>query len=172
MEGKILKISSRTMVEGALCVALSVALSMFKLFKMPQGGSVSMTTLPLLIFALRNGCFAGASAGFTAGIIRLFLGAYIVHPLQALLDYPVALAAIGLAGIFQRNIYLGVVTGMAGCLISYTLSGVIFFASYAPEGTNALLYSIIYNATFLVPEMLIDIILIRLLWSRLRKISN
>ena len=174
MEGKrkILKISSRTMVEGALCVALSVALSMFKLFKMPQGGSVSLTTLPLLVFALRNGCFAGASAGFTAGIIRLFLGAYIVHPLQALLDYPAALAAIGLAGIFQSNIYLGVVTGMAGCLISYALSGVIFFASYAPEGTNALLYSIIYNATFLVPEMLIDIILIRLLWSRLRKIAN
>lgn len=164
-----MKISSRTMSEGALCIALSVALSMFKLFQMPQGGSVSLATLPLLLFALRRGGFAGMTAGFAAGLIRIFLGAYVVHPFQALLDYPISLAALGLAGFFSGNIYLGILIGMAGCLLSYVLSGVIFFASYAPEGTNVWLYSIIYNATFLVPEMLIDAALIRMLWTRLRR---
>lgn len=164
-------VSSKTIVEGALCVSFSAALSMFRLFTMPQGGSVGLTMLPLLIFALRHGGPAGIMAGFASGILRLFLGAYIVHPVQALLDYPVASAAAGLAGFFPHNMYLGIIVGMLSCLFSNVLSGVVFFSSYAPEGTNVWLYSFFYNGTVVIPEMIIDAVLIRLLWPRLKKIG-
>lgn len=164
-------ISPKTIVEGALCVGLSIALSMFKLFAMPQGGSVSLSMLPLLIFALRHGGPAGVTAGFACGLLRLFIDPYIVHPIQALLDYPVASAAVGLAGFFPRSMYLGIAVGMLSCLFANVLSGAVFFASYAPEGTNVWLYSTIYNGTVVVPEMIIDSILIRILWPRLKKIG-
>jgi thiamine transporter len=38
------------------------------------------------------------------------------------------------------------------------LSGVIFFASYAPEGWNPYLYSAAYNAAYLVPSLAIAIV--------------
>lgn len=165
-------VSSKAMVEGALCVGLSAALSMFRLFQMPQGGDISLTMLPLLVFALRHGGPAGMTAGFAAGMLRLLIGAYIVHPVQALLDYPLGSAAVGLAGFFPGSIYLGIFVGMLSCLMSYVLSGVIFFSSYAPEGTNVWLYSLIYNGTIIIPELIIDAVAIRLLWPRLKKTDD
>lgn len=164
-----MKVSPKIIVEGALCVGLSAAFSMFRIFQMPQGGDISLTMLPLLVFALRRGGGPGMAAGFASGILRLFLGAYIVHPAQALLDYPLASAAVGLAGFFPGSIYLGIAVGMLACLSSYVLSGVIFFSSYAPEGANVWLYSIIYNGTIILPELAIDAAVIRLLWPRLKK---
>lgn len=162
-------ITSRVMVEGALSIALSTALYFIKFFELPQGGSITLTMLPLLIFALRNGGTIGVTVGFVAGILRLFLGAYIVHPAQALLDYPLACAAVGLAGFFPRNIYLGISSAMLTNMCCSVLSGVIFFGSYAPEGTNVWLYSIIYNGSVVVPETIICIALIHFIWPRLKK---
>lgn len=162
----------KIMVEGALCIALSTALYFVKIFQMPQGGSISLTMLPLLIFALRNGGTQGIVVGTVAGILRLFLGAYIVHPIQALLDYPVACALVGLAGFFRHDIYLGIIIAMLANLFSYVLSGVVFFASYAPPGTNPWIYSIIYNAATVVPETLVCMVLIYLLWPRLKNIGK
>lgn len=165
-------VSPKIMVEGALCVGLSAAFSMFRIIQMPQGGDIGLTMLPLLIFALRHGGAAGMAAGFASGILRLFLGAYIVHPVQALLDYPLGSAAVGLAGFFPGSIYLGMAVGMLSCLFSYVLSGVIFFSSYAPEGTNVWLYSTVYNGTIIVPELIINAAIIRLLWPRLKKTGD
>jgi thiamine transporter len=39
------------------------------------------------------------------------------------------------------------------------LSGFIFFSEYAPEGQSAVLYSIIYNGTFMSVETAITILL-------------
>lgn len=162
-------VTSKTTVEGALCIALSIALHFVKLFALPQGGSISLSALPLLVFALRNGGSAGVATGFVSGILRLFLGAYIVHPLQALLDYPAASAAIGLAGFFPANIYIGIAVAMLGSLFSSVLSGVAFFAGYAPPGMNVWAYSIIYNATIVVPDAIICAVIIHFLWPRLKK---
>lgn len=43
------------------------------------------------------------------------------------------------------------------------VSGVVFFASYAPEGMNPLAYSLVFNATYLIPEFVICCIILRLL---------
>ena len=165
-----MKIPLRILVEGALCIALSIALSFIKLFSLPQGGSVSLSMLPLFIFAFRRGGISGITAGAITGILHLFLGGYVVHPVQALLDYPVASAAIGLAGFFRGNKIAGLACGTLSNMLSSVISGVIFFASYAPKGMNVWVYSIIYNGSVVIPEGIICAVLVYLILPRLNKI--
>lgn len=164
-----MKIPLRILVEGALSIALAVVLSYFKLFSMPQGGSVSLTLLPLLIFAFRNGWRYGIFVGAVTGLLRLMLGGYVVHPLQALLDYPVASGLIGIAGFFPREKWLGVLCACFANFAATVLSGVVFFASYAPEGTNIWLYSILYNGSSVLPETAILMALVYIIMPRLEK---
>jgi thiamine transporter len=164
-----MKVPLKVLVEGALCIALSVALSYVRLFSLPQGGSVSLSMLPLFIFALRRGGGYGVLAGVVTGLLHLFLGGYVVHPVQALLDYPIASGALGLAGFFPRRKPLGLAVGTLASMLSYVLSGVVFFASYAPKGMNVLLYSLLYNGSYALPEGLICAALVYLILPRLEK---
>lgn len=166
-----MKISLKVLVEGALCIAFSIALSFIKLFSLPQGGSVSLSMLPLFIFAFRRGGMMGVTAGAITGILHLFLGGYVIHPVQAILDYPVASAAIGLSGFFKdSNKIAGIVLGTLSNMLSSVLSGVIFFSSYAPEGMNVWLYSILYNGSVVIPEGIICAVLVYIILPRLNRI--
>lgn len=167
-----MNVSIKILVEGSLCIALSIALSFVKFFALPQGGSVSLGMLPIFIFAIRRGGTAGISAGLAVGLLRLFLGGYVVHPLQALLDYPVASALLGAAGFFRTNKYFGVTVAAFLNLFATVLSGVVFFSAYAPEGMNVWLYSILYNASVVIPESMICMALIYFIMPRLDKINN
>lgn len=162
----------KILVEGSLCIALSIALSFVKLFALPQGGSVSLAMLPIFIFAIRRGGTAGMSAGLAVGLLKLFLGGYVVHPLQALLDYPVASMMLGTAGFFKTRRYFGVAVASFLNLSATVLSGVIFFSEYAPEGMNIWLYSILYNTSVVIPESVICMTLIYFIMPRLDKINN
>lgn len=157
----------RTLVECALCVALSVVLSYFKIFRMPQGGSVTLEMAPLFFFAYRHGVKWGISAGALSGLLQMLFGGYIYHPLQAILDYPLAFACGGLAGAFGPRFVPGVLAAGAGRVLCHILSGVIFFASYAPEGQNPWLYSTIYNVTYMVPTLILSGGAAWVLWRKL-----
>ncbi|HAH70060.1 MAG TPA: energy-coupled thiamine transporter ThiT [Synergistaceae bacterium] len=167
-----MKVPIKILAEGSLCIALSAALSFVRLFALPQGGSVSLGMLPILIFALRRGGSAGVSAGLAVGMLKLFMGGYVIHPIQALLDYPVANALIGTAGFFRANRYLGAAAASLMNLFASVLSGVVFFSDYAPEGMNVWLYSFLYNASVVIPEAVICIALIYLILPRLDKIGR
>ena len=52
---------------------------------------------------------------------------------------------------------VGVVAVLARFLCHF-VSGVVFFASYAPEGWNVYLYSAAYNAAYLVPSLAVALI--------------
>lgn len=162
--------SLRISIECAICAALAVALSMVKIFRLPQGGSISLGPLPIVLFALLRGGHWGVSAGLIAGIVRLFVGAYIMHPFQAIIDYPLAYAAYGLAGYFPNKKIIGIIASFAGHWVCTVLSGVIFFASYAPEGTNVWVYSTTYNAAHVIPNAIVTGILALLILPRLAKI--
>ena len=168
--GNPMNTKTRMLVEGGLAAALAIALSYLKLWRMPQGGSVTLENIPLLIFSLRWGIKAGMGAGVVAGIVQLMLGGYVVHPLQALLDYPLAFGALGLAGSVRRPIWVGLSLGSFLRFACHVLSGVVFFGSYAPEGTNVWLYSTIYNGSYMLPNLIIAFILTYLIWPRLKKI--
>jgi thiamine transporter len=157
----------RELTECALCVALSVVFSQFKMFSMPQGGSVTLEMAPLLYLSYKRGFKWGVSAGAMSGILQGLIGGFIVHPVQAALDYPLAFACVGIAGLFKAHPLLGAIAAGAGRLFCSVLSGVIFFASYAPEGQNPWVYSTIYNASYMIPAVILSTTLALLLWKKL-----
>jgi len=156
---------SRVLAEGAVVVALAFVLGQIKIYRLPYGGSVTAGSMvPLLWFALRHGLRSGIEVGAVYGMVDLALGGYIVHPIQVLLDYPIAFGCLGLAGAFRKRApFLGVVVGMTGRFLSHFVSGVIYFADYAPEGMSPIIYSAIYNGTYILPELAISLVIISIL---------
>ena len=169
----------KMLVEGGLCIALSFVLGYIKLFSMPQGGSVTAgEMIPIIIFALRHGSLPGIVVGALYGFVQMLFGGSIFHPVQAILDYPVAFGVLGLAGLFSSEfektkkilpVIKGASLGIVLRMSAHTLTGAIFFASYAPEGQNPWAYSIIYNASYLVVEFAITIVIIYLLRNVITK---
>jgi len=169
----------RVLLEISLTLALAVVLGTLKLWQMPQGGSVSLGMLPIFVLALRRGPLVGTAAGALSGVLALIVEPpFIVHPIQFLLDYPLASAAVGLAGVTAsvwhrsvtkskgtggryasvvRGLYMAVIPGIAlGSILRYVLhviSGVVYFAEYA-EGQPVLAYSAAYNSYVLVSAVL------------------
>ena len=156
----------RVLTESALAIALAFVLGLIKVFQMPMGGSISLEMIPLILLALRQGPLVGMVAGAAYGLLDLAIEPFIVHPVQVLLDYPLAFGALGLAGFFQptvRGAIVGTVVAVLARFICHFISGVVFFASYAPEGWNVYIYSAAYNAAFLIPSLIVAVIVVLVL---------
>jgi thiamine transporter len=152
----------RVLTEAALAVALAFVLGLIKVWKMPFGGSISLEMVPLILLALRQGPWVGILAGAAYGLLDLATPpVFAVHPVQVLFDYPLAFGVLGLAGLFEptvRGAILGTIVAVLARFFCHFVSGVVFFASYAPEGWNPYLYSAAYNAAYLVPSLIIALV--------------
>lgn len=151
------KWTTRMMANASLCIALSFILSYVKLYEMPQGGSVTLASmLPVFMFAYAYGTAPGLMIGFAYGLLQFVQGGWFVHPVQFLLDYPLAFAMLGFAGISRRlpeswGLIPGILLGTILRFICAFLTGVFFWGEGA--GTqNVLIYSAVYNGTYLIPE--------------------
>ena len=159
------KWSARMIANAALSIALAFVLSYIRLYKLPQGGSITLASmLPIFLFAYAYGVGPGFLVGAAYGVLQFIQDAYFVHPVELLLDYPLAFAMLGLAGIASRSgktnqLVLGIVLGAVGRFICAFLAGMIFFGEYAPEGTPVIVYSAVYNGLYLIPETIICLVL-------------
>lgn len=161
---KKVKLNTRMIVHIGLMLALAIILHNFRLYHMSQGGSVTLGgMIPLLLIAFRYGPAVGYLSGFAYGLINLIQDPFILHPIQVLFDYPLPYMAIGLAGYFKDRIFFGAIVGICGRFICHFISGSVFFASYAPVGTSPYWYSFVFNATYLVPELIICLLILRTL---------
>jgi thiamine transporter len=160
------------LVETAVMVAFAYVLSLFRVVEMPQGGSVSLAMLPIFVIALRWGGVPGMVAGLLFSATKLLTEPYIVHPIQALLDYPLAFASIGLAGFFKDKPLAGITVGGLSRLLCHFLSGAVFFAAYAPAGQSIYLYSFVYNITYMGPEILIALIVAPLVMAKVMPMAS
>jgi thiamine transporter len=151
----------RIITETIVMVALSGALYLIKIFTLPQGGSITLGSMvPIFLLALRRGPRIGIIGGIAFGLVALVEDVYsgvevIFYPAQVILDYPLAFGLLGLAGLFQKIPILGVGVGITARFCSHFVSGVLFFASYAPAGVSPFVYSALYNGGFLIPEFVI-----------------
>jgi thiamine transporter len=160
----------RVLTEAALAIALAFVLGLIKLFQMPFGGSVSLEMIPLILLALRQGPVVGIVTGAAYGLLNLAVEPFVVHPVQVVLDYPLAFGALGLAGLFHPTVWgavAGTVVAILARFVCHFLSGVVFFASYAPEGWNPYLYSAAYNAAYLIPSLVIVLVVVAVLLKAL-----
>ena len=150
---------------AALSVVLGIIGKVLPL-QLPQGGSITLETLPILFMAFWGGWRLGVLTGLLDGILQLVFGAFIFHPIQVILDYPLPFALLGLAGCFPNHVRLGIVGAaiLRGC--SHFVSGCVFFGQYAPEGTPVYIYAALYNASFVIPEALIGVFAIPLMLRR------
>ena len=151
------KWSTRMMANASLCIALAFILSFVKLYEMPQGGSVTLASmLPLLMFAYAYGVAPGLMIGFSYGLLQFVQGGWFVHPIQFLLDYPLAFSMLGFAGIARKlpdriGMLIGVLVSVLLRFSCSFLTGVFFWGDGAGE-QNVLMYSAVYNGTYLIPE--------------------
>ena len=161
----------RLLVETALTVALCAALNFWRI-KLPwniAGGDISLAMLPIFVLALRRGLVPAMIAGLVWGTLDFLYEPYAVAPIQVLLDYPVAFAAVGLAGVgskaWRAAISAGagvraelvavasVLLGGVGRFASHFVSGVVFFGQNAPAGQPVAVYSALYNVSYVGPSI-------------------
>ena len=158
------KPDAKNITVSAILIALGMILGQIKLFHMPEGGAVTLfSMLPIALCSYILGTRRGVMAGMCLGLLNLIFGPFVIHPVQLILDYPLAFGAMGLGGLFRnskdglRKCY---VTGLVGRYICAFLSGVIFFGAYAPDNFNAVTWSLWYNFTYIAAEGAITFIII------------
>lgn len=151
-----LKVSSKTnlIVKCAIVAAMAYILSQIRIYKMPQGGSVTLVCVPLAIISIAEGAKAGIITGTLLGVLEIITTGYIVGPVQAVLDYPLAYSSIAISALGGKYIgirlALSVVAAFFVKLALHILSGLLFFKA-TPW------YSFVYNISFLAPEMLLTV---------------
>lgn len=162
------------LAEGAIMVALATVLSFIRIIKLPWGGSITLLSmLPITIFSIKNGVKNGLIVSFVFSVVQLVQG--IMDGLFGwgltpgmliaciLIDYILAFTVLGLAGLFKdkglQGWICGTVLAVALRLLMHFLSGVIIWKSFgelwggfATEST--VLYSLLYNGAYMVPEMI------------------
>lgn len=169
----------RFIAESGIMLALATILSMIKVYKMPFGGSVTAgSMIPIILIGIRWGTLPGILVGLVYGVLQAIIDPYIVHPIQFLLDYPIAFGFLGLAGLYKNikdikpqskiieyvGAIVGVVLAILGRFISHVLSGVVFFSENA-KALDSWTYSLKYNGGYLSIELLVSIIIIVLIWK-------
>jgi len=150
--------------ECGMLLAAALALSNIKLFQMPSGGSVSLGVLPLLLLSARHGLATGCASGALLGLLMLTTRPFIVHPAQFVLDYPLAYAAIGLAGMvsWQTPAKAATATTLANVirLLLHVVAGAVFFVTGKDTFMQAIAASCLYNLGHMLPETVICVILV------------
>jgi len=162
---------TRIMVECALMIALATILAYIPFIELPQGGSITLCSmLPIMVVGWRHGLKWGLFTGFVHGLIQMMLGFKNVMYcttigtmiLCILLDYLIAFAVLGAVSLVSKpmkNSAVGialsaVVVGLGRYLCSF-LSGILIWGGYAPEGTPVWIYSLTYNGSYMIPEIII-----------------
>ncbi|MGI6700979.1 MAG: energy-coupled thiamine transporter ThiT [Christensenellales bacterium] len=176
------KFDTRMLAYAAVSIGLSFALSYIKVFEMPYGGAITVGSLvPLIIFSYVYGFRAGLFAGAVYGLLQFMQGPYFLTPVQFLLDYILAFAAIsaaGAVGLIINNrrtaLIVSVPCVLIVRLIIHILAGFIFYSSVTMRAgeipifgntstMSGFTYSFLYNTTYILPDMLIALVIVILL---------
>lgn len=159
------------LVESAVMIALATVLSLLRLAELPAGGSVTFASmLPIVLISYRHGVKYGLAAGTVYGVIQQLLGlknlSYVTGFASVLavilLDYVIAFAVLGLGGCFKKSGMrqsLALVSGAAFAsalrYICHVISGATVWAGLSIPTEAVLIGSLAYNATYMIPETLI-----------------
>ncbi len=152
-------------------VALATVLSLIKVYEMPLGGSVTLLSmLPIAIISLKYGLKWGIGSAFVYSLFQFFLGLSDIMTWgltvkmwfgSIIFDYLIAFTVIGLAGIFRKKGLMGIIGGVSIAIalrfVSHFISGCIFFDIWS-TWDNVYLYSLAYNASYLLPELIFTLI--------------
>ena len=163
----------RILTECAILIALGTVLSFAKIWEMPFGGSVTLLSmLPICLIGFMHGPKWGFGSAFVYSIFQLLTShvfAWGLSPLVLvvciLFDYIIAFSLLGVTGCFRLGgesdnvrVIAGTTLAMVLRFVCHYVSGVTIWASSAPEGWNPWLWSLVYNGTFMLPELIFTLI--------------
>lgn len=166
------------LTDGAITIALASVLSFIKVFQLPWGGEITLLSmLPIALFSIRRGVKPGLRVSLVYSFVQLAAGvsrglfSWGLTPLALifciLLDYIGAYTVLGISGLFRRSGTAGRIAGISLALLSRTalhvLSGVFIWNSYGElwsgfSTDNSLLYSLLYNGSYMLPELVFTVI--------------
>ena len=145
---------TKALCEGAVMVALAVILGMLRLYRLPNGGSITIAILPLVFFAVRNGAGWGFLAGFVYGGLDYIVGHGVAIDWTSIIcDYFLAYGLLGLgAGLFKGRKW----SACWGTL----LGGALMFLSSYPW-----FYSFLYNIIWAGPDVALTLVIFLILYQ-------
>ena len=164
----------RTLTESALLIAVATVLSLFAMFKLPNGGSVTIgSMIPIILISLKYPLDWSLAAAFAYSLIQMMQGFYpppveniYYYTIMVLLDYVVAFSVLCLAGPLYRRFSsklparVSIMTAAILCFVlrfvCHFLSGIIIWGYYASENQPVWLYSLLYNGSYMLCECLIS----------------
>lgn len=165
---------TRTIVECALLIALGTILAQVKIFRMPSGGSITLLSmLPFIMISFRHGMKWGSVAAIANILLQMALGGIYTPPAGTIialigsifLDYVLAYLVLAFAPAFSKIIKdkaAGVAFGTAVvCFLRFIcafLSGFIVWGSLTEGLWAAVIYSLSYNAAYMIPESLLTVV--------------
>lgn len=184
------KLGLLAMIEAAFFAAFALILDLLPAIQLGPWISISFTMVPIFILAFRWGFKVSILSGFIWGLLQVAAGdVYFLTPIQFAIEYFIAFAFIGFAGLFYRPIqYLlqngekkkalqwvivAIFIGSVARYFWHFLAGVIFWGEYAPEGMSPVIYSLIVNGgTMLGATLLCSVVILLLLSNAPRMIQR
>ncbi len=164
------KLNARLIAEIGLTLALGIVLHMIPIYQLPQGGRITLGSLvPIFVLSIRRGYKVGMLTGAIFGLLVYLIEPFFVHPIQFILDYPLAFSLLGISGFIRGVPAIGIIVGTTGRLLSHIVSGVVYFSSYAPKGMNPWGYSVSYNSSVILPDAVLALLITIIILPRLPK---
>lgn len=172
-------------IEAALMASVAFVISLFPIEG--TGFDIALGAIPITLICLRRGWKIGMFAGLLWGLLTIALGgASILHPMQVILDYPVAFTFNGLAGIvtpaFQKasaakdmkkaSLYILASTfiGTTARYFWHYITGVYYWGQFAPEGWSVRFYSFVFNGGSVIVTTIIASIVLVLIYRQSRRL--
>ncbi len=172
---------TKKLTTSAMMVALAVVLMFVsKIIPAPwlQGGSITLASMvPIIAVSLLYGTKWGLVSGFVYSLIQMLTGFYappvqdfLSYILVVLFDYVVAFSVLGLASffynIFGKKKWAISLSGVIVTILRYIchiFTGIVIWGVYAPEGQTVLWYSLTYNGSYMIPEIIITGVVLALM---------
>ena len=167
---------TKKMTVCALLVALATVLTFLsKIIPAPwlQGGSVTLaSSVPIIVASLLFGWKWGVLSSVTYAVIQMMTGFYPPPAkevwdffLVIVIDYILAFGVFGIASLFfkKEKAYTIPLAGFIVMCLRYSchiLSGILIWGVYAKEGQSVFAYSLIYNGSYMIPEIIITTVVL------------
>lgn len=164
----------RRLAETAVMLALATILSELAVIKLPYGGSVTFfSQVPMIAISYRYGIKWGAFAGVVSGVIQMLLGlgnfsyvsGIVAYLILIFADYIIAFGSLGFGGMFRNKIKNPAVSlALGGAIVTiirficHFISGVTIWGDYTNGSMGAVWYSLTYNGSYMLPELIITIV--------------
>lgn len=177
---------SRIFIEGAMMIAVAQILSL-----LPTGigssFSVSIGSIPIILFALRHGWQKGMIIGLAYGLFKIAIGdVYWLHFAQGMIEYTLPYTCLGLAGIFAKPLesYLEISNSdrpnqliISGSFLAvlaryfwHFLAGVLYWGEFAPEGWSPVVFSAVFNGASAIATAGVVVLVLVFLYKRSKQL--